>query len=211
MKVTLAMIIIAVTVFGMTAAMDDKEAFMNSYGFSGESLAAKPYTIITSVFVHSSIAHLLANILAWLFFGYAVEKELGAAKMLAIFFIGAAAGDFLSLLFYPAGTVGIGASAGIFALVGAGMLVRPLDLSFYPVVVPVPLIFLGLAYALYNAYEFFFAFDPTVSYAGHFGGLLIGLAFGFRHTDMKKGLLTMTIALGIMILIPLLWMVIMSG
>ena len=69
MKVTLAMIIIAVTVFGMTAAMDDKEAFMNSYGFSGESLAAKPYTIITSVFVHSSIAHLLANILAWLFFG----------------------------------------------------------------------------------------------------------------------------------------------
>ncbi|MBI3190610.1 rhomboid family intramembrane serine protease [archaeon] len=208
MKVTLVMIFIAIIVFGITATMDNSEAFLNNYGFSGENLIARPYTLVTSIFLHASLAHLLANILAWFFFGYAVEKELGVARMLAIFFLGAIAGDFLSLLFYPSSIVGIGASAGIFALVGAGMLVKPLDLSFYPMIVPVPLIFLGIAYALYNVYEFFFAFDPTISYAGHFGGLIIGLAFGLRHTGMRKGLLTVIIALGIMILIPLLWMIV---
>ena len=155
--------------------------------------------------MHGSLEHLLSNILVLVFFGLAVESELGWKKMLLIFFIGAFAGDILSALVYPADTLAVGASAGIFALIGAGMLVRPLDLSFYPMIVPIPLALLGLSYALYNAYGFITNIDPNISYIAHFGGLFVGLMFGFRHEGWKKGIRTIILTFLVMVLIPVLW------
>ncbi|MCX6816035.1 MAG: rhomboid family intramembrane serine protease, partial [Candidatus Aenigmarchaeota archaeon] len=155
MKYTLFLILIAVLAFFLPAFfVHDVDTFYNTYGFSYENLLARPYVLITSIFLHAGVLHLLSNILVWFFFGAAVEKELGWKKMIIIFLVGAFAGDLFSLFFYPAGIVSIGASAGIFALVGAGMLVAPLDLSFYPLIIPMPLAFLGVLYAIYNAYAF---------------------------------------------------------
>lgn len=161
MKITWLMIIAAIALFVYSVFFTDTAAFFDAYGFSLGNLLARPYVLVTSVFLHASLVHLLSNILVWVFFGLAVESELGKARMLAIFFLGAFAGDLMSLAFYQADTISIGASAGIFALVGTGMLVRPLDLSFFPLVVPLPLAFLGVAYALYNVYGFQFNYRPT--------------------------------------------------
>ncbi len=204
MKLTILLILIAIAVFFISFSLDTESVF-NTYGFSGKNMLANPVVLITSIFLHASLIHLLSNILIWFFFGSAVEKELGAAKTLAIFFLGAFAGSFLSLLFYPFDTIGIGASAGIFALVGTGMLVKPMDLSFYPLIVPVPLIFLGILYAVYNVYAFFMGIDQSVSYVAHFGGLIVGLVFGFRTTGVKHGLKIILLAIGVMALIPILW------
>ena len=207
MKITWLLIVLTVLVsFYALFFVPDSGKFYDTYGFSGPNLLARPYVIITSIFLHASIIHLLSNILVWIFFGLAVEDELGKAKMLAIFFLGAFAGDILSLIFYPFNTLSVGASAGIFALVGVGMLVRPLDLSFYPLVIPLPLAFLGMAYALFNVYGFLFNIDPQTSYIGHFGGLAVGFLFGFKYAGAKKGLKIIFITLGIMALIPLIWL-----
>jgi len=207
MKLTLFLIIIAIAMFFLPIFfVQDIEAFYTTYAFSWSNMLARPYVLITSIFLHASLLHLLSNIFVWFFFGSAVEKEFGPWKMLLIFFLGAFAGDLLSLAFYPAGTISIGASAGIFALIGTGMLVKPLDLSFYPLVIPVPLIFLGMLYAFYNAYAFATNIDPSISYIGHFGGLAVGLVFGFKKTGLKQGLKTIIITLAIMILIPLLFL-----
>lgn len=211
MKITYLMILAAIVVFVYSFfAAENTEVFFDTYGFSGTNLLARPYTIITSIFMHASLLHLLSNILVWVFFGAAVEDELKKGKMLAIFFGGAFAGALLSLLFYPLDTISVGASAGIFALVGVGMLVRPMDMSFYPLVVPLPLAFIGMLYALFNVYEFVFAPDQTISYVGHFGGLAVGLLAGFQHGGVKKGLKIIFITLGIMVLIPLLWVFVVS-
>ena len=131
MKLTYILIIIAILAYVLPFfVVSDQGAFYNTYGFSGANLLERPYVLITSIFMHGSLTHLLSNVLVWIFFGAAVEAELGSRKTLSIFFLGAFAGSFLSLLFYPWASISIGASAGIFALVGAGMLVRPVDLSF---------------------------------------------------------------------------------
>src|SRR3989338_8830823 len=83
----------------------------DQYGFSFNNLAAKPYVLITSIFMHASIEHLLSNVLVLVFFGLAVESELGWKKMTIIFFLGAFAGDLLSLLVYAPGEIAVGASA----------------------------------------------------------------------------------------------------
>ena len=115
-----------------------------------------------------------------------IESELGK-KMLLIFFLGAFLGDLLSLFAYPFTTISIGASAGVFALMGAGILIKPFDLSFYPLIVPIPLAFLGILYAIYNVYGFIFDSGSNISYIAHFGGLAVGLYYGFRIAG-KRGL-----------------------
>ncbi len=207
MKITLLLILLCIIGFFLPVFSGVEEAFDN-YGFSGENLVSRPWVLLTSVFLHNGLAHLLSNMFILFFFGIAVEAELGK-KMLLVFFLGAFAGSFLSLFVYPFDTISVGASAGIFALVGTGILVRPFDLSFYPLVVPVPLAFLGIFYAIYNAYGFVAELSgleaaSNISYIAHFGGLFVGLYFGFREAGKKEMRMALLMFL-IMIIAPLLW------
>lgn len=209
MRLTILLILLTAAVF-IYSVFYGTEAFFDTYGFSGKNLVARPYVLVTSIFLHGGLQHLLSNILIWLFFGLAVESELGTKKMLAILFLGAFAGDLASLLVYPFDAVSIGASAGVFALVGAGMLVRPLDLSFYPIIIPIPLALLGMFYAIYNAYEFVFAPVSNISYIGHFGGLAVGLLFGFRQKGFRHGIKVILLTVAIMILVPLMLLLLLG-
>jgi len=186
----------------------DLDAFYNYYGFSGANLLARPYVLITSIFMHAGIEHLLSNLLVFIFFARAVEKEMGPWKMLAIFLLGAIGGDILSLLIYPFDAISVGASAGIFGLIGVGMLVCPMDLSLYPLIIPIPLVFVGIAYSLYNIYGFLFLPQSDISYIGHFGGLFVGLAVGFAKTGFKKGLRTLLLGLLILAMAIAAWFLI---
>ncbi|MBS3054039.1 MAG: rhomboid family intramembrane serine protease [Candidatus Aenigmarchaeota archaeon] len=187
MKLTL--ILIAVMAAAFAVSLTGLESIVNFYGLSGGNFAARPYVIFTSIFLHADLAHLLSNVFALFFFGAAVEAEAGKSRMLPLFFAGALAGAAFSLLYYPPHELAIGASAGVFALVGAGMLLRPMDISFYPYFVPVPLALLGAGYILYNIYGFFFDAASNVSYVAHFGGIFVGLAYGFRRQGIKKSML----------------------
>lgn len=153
-----------------------------AYGFSA-AVFEKLYLVLTSLFLHADAAHLLSNMLALLFFGAALESEVSRKTYLALFVTGAAAGDFLFLLVYPQGTTAVGASAAIFALIGAATLIRPFDLSLPA---PVPLAFLGIMYAAYNVHGLVATPHEGIAYAAHFGGLFIGLAYGFRRMRWKK-------------------------
>ncbi|MBI2971501.1 MAG: rhomboid family intramembrane serine protease [Candidatus Aenigmarchaeota archaeon] len=205
MRLTLVLVLLCVAVFLYTLALPEKEyeAFLEYYGFSGKSMLERPYVVATSVFLHAGAAHLLSNIFVLFFFGVAVEAELGRKRMLAIFFGGALAGDLLSLLVYPFDSLSVGASAAIFALIGAGMLVRPVDLSMYPLIVPIPLALLGIVYAVYNVYYFFFDAHSNISYISHIGGLVVGLFFGAKAVGIKRSLAILLVALVILLLIPI--------
>lgn len=207
MKLTLLLILLCVFGFGYTVfGVADTDVFFSTYGFSGANLIERPYTLITSIFLHAGLDHLISNIFVLFFFGIAVEKELGKLKMLGIFLLGAFAGDLFSLFAYPWDTVAIGASAGIFALIGIGMLVKPMDLSLYPLIIPIPLVLLGIAYIIFNVYEFIAMPYSNISYVAHFGGLFVGLLFGFRREGWRRSLKILLIALAIMIIIPLIWL-----
>lgn len=202
--VTNALILLCIVAFYFSFFVAEPEPFFDKYGFSVNNFFERPYVIFTSIFLHAGLVHLLSNILVLFFFGSAVESEIGKARTSLIFFLGAFAGDMFSTLFYTPDTIAIGASAGVFALVGAGILIKPFELSYYPYIMPVPLAFLGIMYAIYNIYGFF-ALSDNISYVGHFGGLFVGLLFGLRRKGMKKSLLIILLMLGIMALIPVVW------
>lgn len=75
------------------------------------------YRIITSVFIHANIWHLLCNMYTLFIIGSQVENFLGKKKFILIYFISAILGSLLSLAFSSGFSVG--ASGAIFGLMGS--------------------------------------------------------------------------------------------
>jgi membrane associated rhomboid family serine protease len=72
----------------------------------------------TALFLHANLLHLAMNGVGLWLFGSAVEKTMGRWRMLAVFLVGGALGNLASALVAHY-DVAIGASGGIFAVIGA--------------------------------------------------------------------------------------------
>lgn len=120
---------------------------------------------LTSAFTHAEITHIGFNMLALWFLGPQLERVLGRVRFLAVYLLSALGGSALVMwLAEPTDSV-LGASGGIFGLIGALLiLVLKLRGDLRSV-----LIWLGLNLA------FTFIF-PGISWQGHIGGLLAGAA-----------------------------------
>lgn len=77
------------------------------------------YRLVTSIFLHIGIFHLLFNMYALYILGPQLESFFGKFKFLVIYLISGIAGNLLSLLFITNNSVSAGASGAIFGLMGA--------------------------------------------------------------------------------------------
>jgi rhomboid protease GluP len=83
------------------------------------------WRLITALFLHADITHLAMNALAFWVFGSALQPVIGRWRMWSIFLLGGAIGNLFSAalnVLQPAAErydMAVGASSGIFALVGA--------------------------------------------------------------------------------------------
>ena len=83
-------------------------------------------TLVTALFIHANLLHLVGNGVFLLIFGVPAERRLGAWRLLLLFLVGGALANFAaSLLIGSAGRVIVGASGGISALVGAYLVLFP--------------------------------------------------------------------------------------
>src|SRR3989338_11504486 len=99
MRLTLFLILLMAASFFYSFSADAEKIFTD-YGFSGMNLLERPYVLLTSVFLHADLNHLLSNIFVLFFFGMGVEKEIGGARTLFIFLAGAVLGGALLLVVY---------------------------------------------------------------------------------------------------------------
>ncbi|CAM9453373.1 unnamed protein product [Phaeothamnion confervicola] len=76
------------------------------------------YRLLTPIFLHGSVSHLLMNCLSLYNIGPAVESYFGSSRMLLVYVLSGVAGNVASCLYSPQ-TVGIGASGAVFGMMGA--------------------------------------------------------------------------------------------
>ncbi len=193
-----------------------QEMFYN-YGFSAKNLfEGKWWTLISSIFLHASPEHLTMNVIALFFFGNAIEEKLGTKKMLFIFFFSSFVGELfiLTLSFiglYPFDIPTVGASGGIFGLMGAAMVVKPFEFIMYPYLIPLPLFLIAIIYTLSNfLYFIYYTFSggsTEISYAAHLGGVIAGIYIGFKERRDKKAILILMFLISI-ILFPFIFTII---
>jgi len=152
-----------------------------SLGLIPAIIADRPWTIITSIFLHGGLWHILTNMVTLYFFGRYLCTLLGGGKFLTVFFTGGIIGNLLYLpLGYPYIPV-IGASGAVFALGGVLAVMRPkLRVIVFPIPVPIPLC--AAVIGVFLIVSFF----PNVAWQAHLGGLVSGLAMGYFFKKRER-------------------------
>jgi membrane associated rhomboid family serine protease len=125
------------------------------------------YQLITSAFLHLSLLHIAANMLALAFVGPALEQLLGWWRFAALYALSALGGSAMIYAFdFPRGFTA-GASGAIFGLFGACVvLVRRLGLDSQWLIGTIVVNFI-LTFSV-----------PNISKYGHIGGFITGLLVG---------------------------------
>jgi len=80
-------------------------------------LAGEYWRLLTPVFLHAGVVHLLINCYSLYAIGVSVERIFGRPRFLVVYFIAGVLGNILSFMFSP--NPGVGASGAIFGLLGA--------------------------------------------------------------------------------------------
>lgn len=188
-----------------------QDIFKN-YGFSLSGLIeGRWWTFFTSIFLHSGFDHLLMNMAALFFFGTHLEKKVGSPRFALIFFLTAIGGDLAIAASslagaMPANIPTVGASAAIFGVMGAGMIINPFEIVMHPYLVPVPFLLVAIVYAIYNITAFAATIatgiETNVAYIAHLGGILVGAAYGFRHESRAKGAVVVLAIFILLLVLP---------
>lgn len=77
------------------------------------------WRLVTCMFLHGGIIHILCNMYALYYLGMQIEKIFGKTKFIAIYFISGIAASYLSNMFNDYRVISEGASGAIFGLLGA--------------------------------------------------------------------------------------------
>ena len=145
-----------------------------SFGLAPAGFGERPWTIVTSLFLHGSFGHILGNMITLYFFGKYLRLLVGSSKFLLVYFIGGILGGILYVLLAPPFSIAIGASGAVFALGGALAVMRPkLRVLVFPVPVPMP-----LWSAVIGGFVII-SFLPNVAWQAHLGGLAFGVIAGY--------------------------------
>jgi len=171
---------------GVTTSFWDELAFASIW-LKDPDPAYRAYTLLTSIFTHGHLAHLLGNIIFFIIFGVALEERIGTKRFIAVFFIAGIASSLLNGAFdvlfsgaygFSDGSRYIGASAAISGIMGVMVVLYPHDKLLMPVgffLMNAPVI---LGVGIYFVLETVLAFanpNDGIAHFGHIFGLLIGM------------------------------------
>ena len=146
---------------------------IDSLGVARATIASQPWTIVSAMFTHESLLHILFNMLALYFYGMYVIALVGEARFFLVYFIGGLIGNTLFLLLAGPNSIAVGASGAIFALGGLLVVLVPrLKVMIFPIPIPLDLWIAILIIALISL-------SPGVAWEAHLVGLLTGLAAGY--------------------------------
>lgn len=134
------------------------------------------WRLVSCIWLHAGLFHLLAHILALLLVGIPMEMEFGALRIGVIYLLSGIGGSLLSALFLEEDQVSVGASGALFGLLGATLAELITNWSRHDnsskcasLVRLLLLLFINLALGLM----------PFVDNFAHIGGFLAGFLLGF--------------------------------
>jgi membrane associated rhomboid family serine protease len=197
-KVTVALIVANVLAFGLEVL-----ALMQpgggeralAYGFVPDKFrhAHDVWTIVTSLFLHGSLVHLLGNMYYLYTFGDNVEDYMGGLRFGLFYLACGVSADIAHFLSNTTSTVpAIGASGAISGVLAAYMLLFPRR-KIYVLIIVYPLKvsavwYLGfwIALQVLSGFAAPVGIDAGTAFFAHIGGFLTGLALIACYEALKK-------------------------
>lgn len=162
--------------------IDGRTLFDFGAKYRAAILLGQWWRLVTAGFLHGGLFHILMN--SWVLFdlGALVEQTYGAARLVVIYFVATVAGFYASTIWYAG--LSVGASAGIFGLIGAMIALGMRHRSA-----------LGAAirsfYIRWAVYGLLLGLLPglRIDNAAHIGGLVAGFGIGYLAgtPDLRPG------------------------
>lgn len=141
------------------------------FGLRTAGFLSHPWTILTSMFTHYEMWHIISNMLTFYFFGRFLIALVGQPRFLLVYLVGGIVGNIFYMLLASPFSIAIGASGAIYALGGALVVLRPQQKVLLYFFVPIP-----LWVAVIGG---FLILWQGVAWQAHLGGLVFGLVAGY--------------------------------
>ncbi len=177
---------VLVFLYELTLSEPQLRELFYAYGFVPKLFWQAPleraYTLLTSMFLHGGLAHILGNMWFLWVFGDNVEDRLGSGRFLLFYLLGGVAAALAQGLVDPGSTQPmVGASGAISAVLGAYYKLFPgapvltmVLLVFYPVFFYLPAWFYLGYWAFLQFIEALMGI-PGIAFWAHLGGFLYGV------------------------------------
>ncbi|MEU4399823.1 rhomboid family intramembrane serine protease [Micromonospora orduensis] len=155
------------------------------------------YRLVTAMFLHYGVIHLLLNMWALWVLGRSLEANLGPLRFGALYLIAGLGGNVAAYLFSAQNSATAGASTAVFGLFAALIIIeRKLGRDISQVI---PILVINLVFTLTV---------PGISIPGHLGGLTVGALMALVLAYAPRGRRTLVqVAGGVIILLILLALV----
>jgi membrane associated rhomboid family serine protease len=134
----------------------------------------RPWSLVTYMFLHGDLWHLMFNMLGLFFFGPRLEFRLGSRRFLALYLVSGVTGALLSFVTPHAAIVG--SSAAVFGVFLGYALYWPHERVFIWGILPVPARVLVIALTVLSLYGGITA-GGGIAHFAHLGGFLGGLLY----------------------------------
>src|SRR3989338_7234722 len=129
--------------------------FTDSYNLIGPEAFSRPWILVTSIFLHGGLEHLMYNLFALALFGIILENIIGTKKFMLLFFIS--------------------------GILGALALLRP-NMTIWIYFMPMPMYLAGIVYLIINFFGAYLGIGNT-GYIAHLSGLVVGAYFGYSYRN----------------------------
>jgi membrane associated rhomboid family serine protease len=134
------------------------------------------YRMITAMFLHGSLIHLVVNMVMLYWIGTPVEQAVGHVRFLLIYFVSGLCGSAGALMLTDPNAITVGASGAIFGILGAALVYeRQRTFVLGGSALSIIVINLVLTFAI-----------PNISIGGHIGGLAGGAACGLALSRLGR-------------------------
>lgn len=160
------------------------QGLANAFVFVPVLALVRPWTVVTYMFLHGDVMHLLFNMLALFFFGPRVEDRIRSRPFAILFFLSGITGALLSVIFSPGAAI-VGASGGVFGVMLAFAWFWPDERIFIWGVLPVPARMLVILTTLFALWSGFGGTGGGIAHFAHLGGYL-GAFLYLRWLDRKR-------------------------
>lgn len=178
-------VLLAINFIFFIAYLIKENLIISTFGFTPGEFLNQPWTIVTNMFIHVSVWHILFNMLMLYFFGSYLLGLVGETKFLVVYFVGGIVGNLLFFALAPDYFTAVGASGAVYAIMGTMAVMRPRLKVLIWFLVPVDLwILVIILGALIVASE---TTSTNIAWQAHLGGLAVGLAAGLYFRKKEYG------------------------
>ena len=172
---------ICVTVFGLMYLGFGQQLYnaLSFYGATPDDSSGQVWRLITPIFIHFSLSHILGNLLWWWYFGGKVEQRIGKTPLLTLLIAG---GILPNIVQYWLSGPNFGGLSGVVYALLAYVWVVSQKRPDYGIVMPPALIVISVAWIILG---FSGLLPLRIGNGAHLAGFVVGLIQGWIDCRRK--------------------------